>query len=214
VIEALFAPFVRQFRRRHPGVDIHLVEDASGNLPIRLERGDVHVAEMPAGDERFRARLLYPVHALVVLPQTHRLARRAMLDIVDLADEPLVLVRREFRMRSWIDAAFNVAHVRPNVLMESASPHTLVAVAAAGYGIAIVPSNILNLHKEVRAVPLVVGGASIGQWAVLAWHPQRFLPPYANRFIEEFSSYCVRANPGRKIIRRAPPLPKPKEKTN
>jgi LysR family cyn operon transcriptional activator len=214
VIEALFAPFVRQYRRRHPGVDIHLVEDASGNLPTRLERGDVHVAEMPAGDERFRTRLLYPIHALVVLPKTHRLARRAKLDIVDLAEESLVLLRREFRIRGWIDAAFTFAHIRPNVLLESAAPHTLVAVAAAGYGIAIVPSNVLILQKDVRVVPLIVRGASVGQWAVLAWHPQRFLPPYGETFIEEFVSYGVRANPGRAIIRRAPPLPKPKGTVN
>lgn len=214
VIEALFAPFVRQYRRRHPGVDVHLVEDASGNLPSRLERGDVHVAEIPAGDERFHSRLLFPIHALVVLPQTHRLARRAAVDIAELADEPLVLLRREFRIRGWIDAACSVAHIRPNVLLESAAPHTLVAVAAAGYGVAVVPSNVLILHKGVRAIPLVVRGASIGTWAAIAWHPQRFLPPYAERFVEEFVAYGVRANPGRDIVRRAPPLPKPKERVN
>lgn len=211
VIEALFAPFVPQYRRRHPGVEIHLMEDASGNLPTRLERGDVHLAEIPAGDARFHMRLLFPIHAVVVLPHAHRLARRATVDAAELAAEPLALLRREFRLRGWIDAAFSVAHIRPNVLMESAAPHTLVAVAAAGFAIAIVPSNVLILHKRVRAIPLVVRGASIGTWAALAWHPQRFLPPYAERFIEEFVSFGVRANPGRDIIRRAPPLPKPKE---
>jgi LysR family cyn operon transcriptional activator len=214
VLEALFAPFVRQYRRRHPGVDVHLVEDASGNMPGRLERGDVHIAEIPAGDERFMTRLLMPIHVLVVLPQNHRLARRATLDVMDLADEPLVVLRREFRIRGWIDAAFSVAHIRPNVLLESAAPHTLVAVAAAGYGVAVVPSNVLILHKGVRAIPLLVRGASIGQWAAIAWHPQRFLPPYAERFIEEFVSYGVRADPGQDIVRRAPPLPKPKDSTS
>jgi LysR family cyn operon transcriptional activator len=145
----LFAPFVQQYRRRHRGVDVHFVEDASGNLPTRLERGDVHLAEVPAGDDRFMTRLMFPIHALVVLPKVHRLARHATLDITDLAEEPLVLTRREFRIRGWIDAAFNAAHVRPNVLLESAAPHTLVAVAATGYAIAIVPSNVLILHKGV-----------------------------------------------------------------
>jgi LysR family cyn operon transcriptional activator len=210
VHEALFAPFVRQYRRRHPGVDIHLVEDASGSLPARLERGDVHLAEVPADEERFPSRPLFPIHALVVLPDNHRLARRAMLDIAEIAKEPLVLLRREFRIRGSIDAAFNIAHVRPNVRLESAAPHTLVAVAAAGYGVAVVPSNVLILHKGVRAIPLLVRGASIGTWAALAWHPHRFLPPYAETFVEEFASYARRANPGRNIIRRAPPLPRPK----
>jgi LysR family cyn operon transcriptional activator len=146
-----------------------------------------------------------------VLPHDHRLARRATLDVSELADEPLVLSRPDFRIRSLIDAAFSVVHVRPNVMLESAAPHTLIAVAAAGYGIAIVPSNVLILHKGVRAIPLLVRGASIGTWAALGWHPQRFLPPYAERFVEEFVAFARRNNPGRDIARRAPPLPRPRE---
>jgi LysR family cyn operon transcriptional activator len=210
VIEALFAPFIPQFRRRHSGVDVHLVEDATGNLPTRIERGEISLAEIPGGDERFHARPMFPVHATVILPRAHRLARRAVLDVTDIAAEQLVLPRREFRMRRLIESAFDVARIQPIVLMESASPHTLVAVAAAGYGIAIVPSNVLILHEGVRATPLVVKGTSIGAWSVIAWHRQRFLPPYAERFVEEFASYARRVNPGRDVVRRAPPMTPPK----
>lgn len=212
VIELLVAPFVPNYRRRHPGVDVHLLEDSTGNLAARLERGEVHLSEIPAGDEGFLAtRLLFPVHAVVVLPQAHRHARRSVLDVSQLADEPLVLPRREFRMRGLIEAAFEAANLRPNVLLESASPHTLVAVAAAGYGIAIVPSNVLVPPKGVRTASLVLRGAPIGRWSAIAWHPQRFLPPYAESFVEEFVSHARRSNPGRNVVRRAPPLPRPKE---
>src|SRR6185312_14883352 len=139
---ALFAPFVHQFRRRYPGVDVHLVEDAPDNLPTLLQRGDVHLALIEAGDARFHTRVLFPVHALVVLPTNHRLARRPTLDVADLANESLVLPRREFRTRRWIEAAYDIEHMRPKVLLESATPHTLIAAAASGYGIAIVPSNV------------------------------------------------------------------------
>jgi DNA-binding transcriptional LysR family regulator len=210
VIEVLFAPFVPQYRRRYPGVDIHLIEDATGNLPTRLEQGDVHLIEIPVVDQRLPARLLFPVHAMVALPTAHRLARRATLEVAELADEPLVLQRREFQMRRWIDGAFNVAHIRPNVLFESASPHTLVAVASAGFGIAIVPSNVQIPRDGVRTTPLVLRGASIGGWSAISWHPQRFLPPYAERFLEEFVAHARRVNPGRGVVRRAPPIDPPK----
>jgi DNA-binding transcriptional LysR family regulator len=187
------------------------VEDASGNLPTRLEHGDIDVAEMAANDERFQSRLLFPIHALVVLPHAHRLARRAKVDIIDLAGEPMALPCREFPMRGWIDAAFDAANVRPKLLLESAVPHTLVAVAAANFAIAVVQSNVPIHHKGVRTIPLVVRGASIGIWSAIAWHPRRFLPPYAQRFIEEFASFAPHANPGRDVIRRAPALPRPKE---
>jgi len=139
------------------------------------------------------------------------LARRRVFDVADLVDQPLVLLRREFRMRHLIESAFDIARMRPKVLMESASPHTLVAVAAAGYGTAIVPSNVLIRHEGIRATPLVVRGTSIGAWSSIAWHRERFLPPYAQRFVEEFIRYARRFNPGRDVVRRAPPMVKPKE---
>lgn len=211
VLEALFAPFAAKYQRKHPGIDIHLVEDASGNLAGRLERGDVDLVEIGAGDERFLSRPLFPIHALVVLPQAHQLARRAKIDVTELAGEPLAFPRPEFPMRKWIERAFEVAHIRPKLRLESATPHTLVAVAAAGYAIAIVQSNVPIHYDGVRTVPLVFGGASIGVWGSIAWHRRRYLAPYAKRFIEEFVTFAPRANPGREVIRRAPPLPRPKE---
>ena len=211
VIESFLAPFVPRYRRRHPGVDVHLVEDASGNLPTRLERGEVHLIEIPVEEGRFPQRLSNPTHVLAVLLRTHRFARRATLDVADLAEEPLLLQRRDSQARAWVDAAFQSMHIRPNVLLDSAVPHTLVALAAGGYGIALVPSNVLIVHKDVRAVPLVVRGSPVGRWSALAWHPQRFLPPYAEKFVEEYVSFAPRANPGRDVIRRSAQLPRPKE---
>jgi DNA-binding transcriptional LysR family regulator len=210
-IEALFATFVPVFRRRHPAVEVHFVEDASGRLPTMLERGEVHLAQMPAGDERFASRLLYPTYALAVMPPKHRLAKRAVLDIADLAEEPLLLLSRASQARGWIDAAFGVLHLRPRLLLESAVPHTLTALAAAGHGIEVIPSNVRIPARGVRAAPLTLRGASIGRWSAVAWDAQRYLPPYVHDFINELVVYATRHNPGRVFVKHAPPLPRPKE---
>jgi LysR family cyn operon transcriptional activator len=99
------AGFLSHYRRRHPGVEVHLVEDGGVRLHGRLERGDVHLIMAPAGDMRFRDRLLYPMHLLAALPPGHRLSRRATLEVADLADEPLLLLRRDFASREWLDTA-------------------------------------------------------------------------------------------------------------
>jgi LysR family transcriptional regulator, cyn operon transcriptional activator len=209
-IETVLATFLPLHRQRHPGIQVHLVEDGGTRLPGRLERGEVQVATMPAGHDRFQSRPLYPIHVMAVLSKTHRLSRRVVLDISHLADEPLLLLRREFASRDWFDAACRVAQIRPRVLLESAAPHTVIALAEPGYGIAVVPSNVHIARGSVRAVPLVHRGASIGRWVVAAWDPQRFLAPYAQRFIEELVSFVQRDYPGQEFARRAPPLPIPK----
>jgi DNA-binding transcriptional LysR family regulator len=95
-------------------------------------------------------------------------------------------------------------------LLESSAPHTLISLAATGYGIAIVPSNAQVPRGALRAVPLIHRGISVGKWAVIAWDSERFVPPYAARFVEEMVAHCRRDYPGRYLIRRAPRLPRPK----
>src|SRR5262249_27968087 len=89
-VENLLAQFLMRYRRRHPGVEIHIVEDGGVRLNSRLARGDVNLALMATGG-RFESRLLYPMHALAAMSPKHRLGRRATLEIADLADEPLLL---------------------------------------------------------------------------------------------------------------------------
>ena len=67
VIETLLAAFLVAYRRRHPGVEVRLVEDGGARLPGRLERGHVQLALMPAGDARFAQRALAPVYVLAVM---------------------------------------------------------------------------------------------------------------------------------------------------
>ena len=109
-----------------------------------------------------------------------------MLDVADLADEPLLLLHRTFGSREWFDAACGVAHIRPRVLVESAAPHTLIALAVAGYGVGVVPSTVL-VPRSARAMALVQRGTSTGRWLTVAWDPHRSLPAYAAQFADELA---------------------------
>jgi LysR family cyn operon transcriptional activator len=212
VIENLLADFLTHYRRRHPGVEVQLVEDGGVKLQGRLERGEFDLtATTGLEGTPFRYRTLYPIHLLAAISPRHRLGRRATLEVADLADEPLLLLQRGFGSRAWFDIACQIANIRPRALLESAAPHTVVALAATDYGIAILPSNARLLAGGVRPVPLVHRGASLGKWQCMAWDPRRFLAPYAGQFVAEIAAYCRRGYPGRDLIRRAPRLPRPKD---
>ena len=211
-METLLAGFLPRYRRGHRGVEVHLVEDGGVRLVTRLERGDVHLALTAVGDPRFRWRPLVPLYVVAVgLPKSHRLGRGPTLEISELADAPLLLLRRDFASREWFDAASQAAHLRPRVLLESGAPSTLVALARAGYGIAIVPSNVRIPSSGVRVLPLVQRGAAIGRWVSVAWDPRRFLAPYAEQFVDELVAYSTRPAAKPHFTRRAPALPRPSE---
>ena len=210
-METLLAGFLPHYRRGHPGVDVHLVEDGGARLATRLEHGDVHLALTASTDARFHRRLLIPLYVLAVLPTSSRLGLRATLEIAELADSPLLLTRRDFASREWFDAACQMAHLRPRILLESGAPSTLVALARVGYGIAVVPSNVRIPRDGLRVVPLVQRGTPIGRWLGVAWDPRRFLAPYAEDFVEELARHAAPAGAKPSLARRAPPLPRPLE---
>jgi len=210
LISSFFAPFLPRYRDRHPGIDVQLIEAGRAQQYNYLDRGEIHVATMVAGDTRFARRLLGPVHVLAVLQKKHRLGRRAAIDIAELAEEPLLLMQRGYGAREAFDAACQTAHMAPRVLMEGTSAYPLLDLAAVGYGVAVINSTALIRNPELRAVALVNRGVSIGQWMMVCWDPQRSMPPYGKWFIDELVSYARRSFPGREFNRRAPPPVRPK----
>lgn len=99
MIEVVLAQFLPTYQRRHPGVEVRVVEDGGVGLMRRLERGEVQLAYVPAGDDRFTGRLLYPVHVIAVVSENYALARRRALEIAEVASLPLLLLRRGFGSR-------------------------------------------------------------------------------------------------------------------
>ncbi len=207
----MLADFLPRFRRGHPSVEVDLIEDGGARIRERLERGDVHLALMIAGDEEFGRRLLAPAYVLAAVSPKHRLASKKVLEITELANESLLLLRRDFASRGWFDTACHVARIKPRVILESAAPHTLLALARTGNDVAIVPSNVRIAPRSVRVLPLMHRGVPIGGWMTVAWHRHRYLAPYAEQFIDELVAYCRQNYPGLEFVKYAPLPPRPKE---
>jgi DNA-binding transcriptional LysR family regulator len=211
VIENTLSGFLDHWRSRYPAVEVQLIEDGGVALPRRLDHGEVHFGIMAVEHTRFRFRLLYPVHGLAVVRPKHRFGRHHTIDVAELTDEPLMLLRGEYASRDWFETACKVARIQPRVLLESGSPHASIALAAIGYGVAVVPSTVVLPRERVRGIPLTQRGAAIGRWLRLVWEPQRFLAAYAETFANDLVDYCRRNYPGHEFGRRAPQLPRPRE---
>src|SRR5207245_2636216 len=136
--ESLISAFLTGFRRAWPGIDVRLVEDGGVRLRARVARGELHLAlgAVPTGDD-LRARPLFPVWVLAVMPSGHRLARRRAFEVGELDNETVLLLRRDFASRLRFDAACEAARARPRVLLEANDPHSLVSLARGRHGIAV-----------------------------------------------------------------------------
>jgi len=209
-MQSVMAGYLAGYGRSRPGVEIGLTEAGGVRLLDLLLQGDLDLAVsgILAGT-RVASRLLFPIRLLAVAATGPRWRRRSTLEIVELAHEPLLLLGRDFGTRELFDAACRLAHLRPRCVLEGTEPHSLIALAKAGHGIAVVPSTVQFMSKMIRIMPILQDGKSLGTWSSVSWDTRRSLPPYAVDFVEELDVYSRRNFPGKQFNEVAPPVPRP-----
>ena len=131
--QSILAGFLSRFRRLHPGIEVRLTEEGGVRLLDLVEEGALHLAiSAVLGRARLQSRPLFPIRLLAVCGPRPNWKRRRTIEVADLANEPLLLLRRDFGTRGLLDAACGLAQLRPRIIMESADVHSLVALAKAG----------------------------------------------------------------------------------
>ena len=196
-IEAAMPGVLQAYRQLHPTVEVQLSEDGGRSLLTRVEQGELHLAIGMLRDVGpLASRLLYPLRVLAVMSRGHPLASRRGLTIDNLAHEPLLILASGFQTRQLFEDACTGRQPDLHIVLESRSPQSLIALAAAGHGIAIVPSVVPLTRSRVAIVGLLHQGRPLGSWGLVAWHPQRYLAPYAEAFIDTLVRCTRRSYPG------------------
>jgi DNA-binding transcriptional LysR family regulator len=207
MIDGVFATFLHRYAERYPDVQIKLVEAVGPVLVAMLERGDLHLGigspqQIQAEDHPFEARPLPPIEFLAACHASLPLGNAGNLEISRLARHPLLLLDPSFVVRSTVDAACRLAGFRPTVVTESRSPHTLLSLAEAGHGVAIVPSVLPTHRYRLRIVRLTHRRRPLRMPLAVMWDKRRLLPPYGDDFCASLAAYMREVWP----ISQASPL--------
>jgi DNA-binding transcriptional LysR family regulator len=197
-LESLVSLLLSRYRRVCPDVEIEIIEDGAGGLLEHIERGNVHVAigALP-GLTALQGRKLFPLGVLAAVPPDHRLRLRRSIDVRELANERLLLLRRTFMTRQLFDGACQLADVTTRVMLESSSPQCLLALVERGHGVAIIPSTVRLLRRRQKILTLQQGGRPLGLWISVIWDPRRYMTQAARIFIEEAYRFTRRQYPGK-----------------
>ena len=115
-------------------------------------------------------------------PRTAPRPSRSCGAIGHLAHHPLLLLDPSFIVRATFDAGCHLAGFRPTVITESRSPHTLLSLAEAGHGVAVVPSVLPTHRYRLRIFRLTHRRRPLRLPLDVIWDKRRLLPRYANDF--------------------------------
>jgi DNA-binding transcriptional LysR family regulator len=193
-IESVLSQFLHRYAQRFPNVQVKVTEGSGLEILALLERGEIHLAQnllhaVKIDDRRFGS---YPLESIELLAACHpslMLGHRGAIEVSRLAPYPLLLLDSGFGVRRAFDAACRLAGLKPNVLLESHSPHTLLAVAEAGHGVAIIPSQARTNRYVLRIVRLTYRGRALREPLIILWDKRRPLPRYATAYCEMLAEY-------------------------
>jgi DNA-binding transcriptional LysR family regulator len=189
-IESVLSGFLPQYAVRFPNVHVELTEALGAEQSGMLERGEVHLGiRLDQRDPRYESRVLPPAEALAAGARSLELGHAGLIDIGRLASYPLLLLEPGYSIRRLFDAACRLAVVEPNILLESRSSHTLLALAEVGQGVAIIPSLQRTERYKLQIVRVTHRRKPIQERVAIQWDRRRPLPPYVITFRETLADY-------------------------
>ena len=189
-IESVLSTFLPRYAERFPKVSVKLTEALGRDQTAMLERGEVHIGiRQVQGGRPFESLSLPPDEVLAASPPALRLGHSGEIDIGELMSYPLLLLDPGYSIRRLFDAACRLADVEPNILLESRAPHTLLALAEANHGVAIIPSLQRTDRYTLKIVRVTHRRRPLRERFAIEWDKRRPLPPYAEGFCHALADY-------------------------
>jgi DNA-binding transcriptional LysR family regulator len=141
VLRVLLPDWLARLEKAHPRLQVEL-DDLGESDFSALVRGETDVFidapdSIPPGIDTLRIGTL---HAYLVLPAKHRLARGRGPHLSDLNGEPFVAYSGNRRQRDLQLRALELAGVRPSRIVGAGAADTILALVAAGLGFSLIPA--------------------------------------------------------------------------
>ena len=199
-IESVLSGFLHHYAKRYPKVEVRISEGTGSEILTLLERGEIHLGQnllhaVKLDERHFGSLPLGSVELLAVCHPAMPLSRRRTFEVADLANVPLLLMDSGFGFRRAFDAASRMAGLKPTVVFESRTPHALLALAEAGHGVAIVPSQLQCYRYRLRIIGLTYRGHPLREPLTISWDKRRPLPGYATDYCAMLAVYMRKIFP-------------------
>jgi DNA-binding transcriptional LysR family regulator len=199
IMESVLPTFLLSYAKAFPKVQVKLTEAVGRDQLTMLEHGDVDISIGLLGavqaEQHFTSIALPSIEILAACQRSHPLGARAATEITRLARYPLLLLDSSYVFRKSFDAACRLAGLEPNVVVESRAPHTLLALAEAGHGVAIVQTAVPVDRYKLKIVRINHRGKPIQMPMAAIWDKRRTLPRYAESFSKLLGEHMQKVFP-------------------
>lgn len=137
----LLPPLLEKFRRRYPGVEVHVTERADAEIEQDLVERRVEIGVVRLPQPSLDTLALATDELVAVLPEKHPLARQETVSVRELAEYPLILTQAG--SQDMILRMFERAGVTPNVAHELFQVVSILDFVLHGNGVSVLASLVV-----------------------------------------------------------------------
>ena len=189
----ILPPLLAEFRRRAPGIAVHMAVSTREELSRRVLDGDVDLALMGRGAETgteqaaasgrlVREPFVSNPHVMIAWPG-HPLAGARSIAPIELRHESLVQREPGSGTRAMLDAFLAVHRIAPRERITVSGNEMAKHAVMSQLGISLTSMHTLFLELKTGAlVRLQVDHTPIERTWYVVYHPDRWLPPAAAAF--------------------------------
>jgi DNA-binding transcriptional LysR family regulator len=179
------APLIGDFHKRRP--DIHVtIQGWTGLPPIdTVITGDADfVTSLPIADRRLSGNLLGEARIVLVTPEDHPWRNRAVVEVSELAQTSVLIGNERSLSRRLLEPALRARGTVLDIVYESHDMASMVALARAGLGVAVVADDHLPDEHAERDWPVLHDDDTAMATPVwLYWSASRPLSPAVKEFV-------------------------------
>jgi DNA-binding transcriptional LysR family regulator len=148
----LLPPILAGFRASYPGIELVLNDSLPSQVLPQVKTGtaDLGIGTFSRTEEDLERVLLFKEAMVAVFPSSHKFARVARVTWRDLADVPVLTLRRGSVFRDLAEAGFAAVGATLTPAFEADYVGSLIGLANAGLGVAIVPGYATALSDNSR----------------------------------------------------------------
>jgi LysR family hydrogen peroxide-inducible transcriptional activator len=179
---------LKKLSRQFPAVEPRVVEDVTDRLIDMVERGDLDVAII-SSHEGSRTVHVEPIDVeplLLMLPKTHRLAKRKSASWNQIAGERFLVLHEMHCLSGQVSRLCERRSLQPPVVMRGAQLATIAAMVGAGLGVSIVPQMMRQSSplRDGQCVYLPFASDRPTREICAAWSLLRYRTNASRRFVE------------------------------
>ncbi len=203
----LLPEFLPAFSRRHPLIQVRLLEGAASFLEnaIRTEQVDFGIMNLPVNYADTRYKILAEEYIFLIgsreMPAVQEILRRQdqpkegqhpHADISSLRENPFILSKPGQHLTDFVNQMLSRRHLSLNCILRTGNVATAVNLAAAGLGFTFVP----ELGTQAHSFPLdrltlfTVDEPALRCTLAAVYKKNKYLSPAMELFLEEFLAFC------------------------